>query len=145
MAVIGLNLAPVVVKGVSANEFDRWMALLTALSVGLVAVFARGAIQKLLILVGLMVSYVLYWVLTNVLGLGAPIDFTPVAQAAWVGLPKFTAPAFEARAILLIAPVALVLVAENLGHIKAVDRKSTRLNSSHLEISYAVFCLKKKI
>src|SRR5437899_5575512 len=27
---------------------------------------------------------------------------------------------------------------------KAVDRKSTRLNSSHLGISYAVFCLKKK-
>src|SRR5690349_24151806 len=25
------------------------------------------------------------------------------------------------------------------------DRKSTRLNSSHVEISYAVFCLKKKI
>lgn len=126
VAVIGLNLAPVVVKGVSANEFDRWMALLTALSVGLVAVFARGAIQKLLILVGLMVSYVLYWVLTNVLGLGAPIDFTPVAQATWVGLPKFTAPAFEARAILLIAPVALVLVAENLGHIKAVSAMTGR-------------------
>src|SRR2546426_9389363 len=29
-----------------------------------------------------------------------------------------------------------------LGHIE--DRKSTRLNSSHLVISYAVFCLKKK-
>src|SRR5688500_20019372 len=29
-----------------------------------------------------------------------------------------------------------------LGHV--VDRKSTRLNSSHLVISYAVFCLKKK-
>src|SRR5262245_65282891 len=27
---------------------------------------------------------------------------------------------------------------------QAVDRKSTRLNSSHLGISYAVFCLKKK-
>src|SRR5690349_24252086 len=26
-----------------------------------------------------------------------------------------------------------------------IDRKSTRLNSSHVEISYAVFCLKKKI
>src|SRR5690349_24037673 len=26
----------------------------------------------------------------------------------------------------------------------SVDRKSTRLNSSHVEISYAVFCLKKK-
>src|SRR2546426_9084612 len=30
------------------------------------------------------------------------------------------------------------------GNIGTVDRKSTRLNSSHLVISYAVFCLKKK-
>src|SRR5690349_23859539 len=29
-------------------------------------------------------------------------------------------------------------------HSSAGDRKSTRLNSSHVEISYAVFCLKKK-
>src|SRR5256885_11052431 len=29
-------------------------------------------------------------------------------------------------------------------HDPVVDRKSTRLNSSHLVISYAVFCLKKK-
>src|SRR5256885_11492835 len=29
-------------------------------------------------------------------------------------------------------------------HVADVDRKSTRLNSSHLVISYAVFCLKKK-
>src|SRR6266496_4663293 len=29
-------------------------------------------------------------------------------------------------------------------HYPRVDRKSTRLNSSHVEISYAVFCLKKK-
>src|SRR5437899_10918980 len=32
----------------------------------------------------------------------------------------------------------------NAAAIKARDRKSTRLNSSHLGISYAVFCLKKK-
>src|SRR5690625_7010382 len=30
------------------------------------------------------------------------------------------------------------------GAIRAQDRKSTRLNSSHVAISYAVFCLKKK-
>src|SRR5437762_8261501 len=29
-------------------------------------------------------------------------------------------------------------------HVRALDRKSTRLNSSHRCISYAVFCLKKK-
>src|SRR5690554_7670553 len=32
-----------------------------------------------------------------------------------------------------------------LGLLNALDRKSTRLNSSHVRISYAVFCLKKKI
>src|SRR5690606_40676996 len=32
----------------------------------------------------------------------------------------------------------------NLGKKKKLDRKSTRLNSSHVKISYAVFCLKKK-
>src|SRR5439155_5072697 len=31
-----------------------------------------------------------------------------------------------------------------LGNFKCEDRKSTRLNSSHVAISYAVFCLKKK-
>src|SRR6266496_5558883 len=36
-----------------------------------------------------------------------------------------------------------VYVGTHEGHILA-DRKSTRLNSSHVEISYAVFCLKKK-
>src|SRR5262245_64344886 len=35
-------------------------------------------------------------------------------------------------------------IAHQCAHRYAVDRKSTRLNSSHLGISYAVFCLKKK-
>src|SRR5690349_21976410 len=38
----------------------------------------------------------------------------------------------------------LQLHVTNCGPIRALDRKSTRLNSSHVEISYAVFCLKKK-
>src|SRR3712207_7792007 len=37
-----------------------------------------------------------------------------------------------------------VVVALGEGRFVAVDRKSTRLNSSHANISYAVFCLKKK-
>src|SRR5690349_22219519 len=35
-------------------------------------------------------------------------------------------------------------ITELLNHRRGGDRKSTRLNSSHVEISYAVFCLKKK-
>src|SRR5437899_8783092 len=36
------------------------------------------------------------------------------------------------------------VAANRFGHRVFADRKSTRLNSSHLGISYAVFCLKKK-
>src|SRR5688572_31926602 len=36
-------------------------------------------------------------------------------------------------------------VCANTDRLLALDRKSTRLNSSHSQISYAVFCLKKKI
>src|SRR5438477_8828717 len=36
------------------------------------------------------------------------------------------------------------LVEAGVGRVKGLDRKSTRLNSSHMSISYAVFCLKKK-
>src|SRR5690349_4345777 len=39
---------------------------------------------------------------------------------------------------------AQILMLEDKEFLTAVDRKSTRLNSSHVEISYAVFCLKKK-
>src|SRR3712207_7014131 len=37
------------------------------------------------------------------------------------------------------------VVAEAEAGVRQADRKSTRLNSSHANISYAVFCLKKKI
>jgi xanthine/uracil permease len=53
---IGLNLAPIAVRSVSASAFDGWMAVLTVLCIGLVAVFTRGMIQRLLILVGLIVA-----------------------------------------------------------------------------------------
>src|SRR5690349_24076410 len=42
-----------------------------------------------------------------------------------------------------VVPVRAPGAAASPGH-EAADRKSTRLNSSHVEISYAVFCLKKK-
>src|SRR5437773_8371233 len=40
--------------------------------------------------------------------------------------------------------VQLALAAMALAALCGIDRKSTRLNSSHITISYAVFCLKKK-
>ena len=121
VAVIGLNLAGIPIKNMAPTGFDAWMQAVTFLCVGLVAVRTSGMTQRLLILVGLIAASLIYAVLTNGLGLGKPIDLSGVAAAAWFGAPAFAAPVFEANAMLLIAPVAIILVAENLGHIKAVS------------------------
>lgn len=126
VAVIGLNLAPTAVKSVGSTPFDAWMALITVLCVGLVAVYTRGLLQKLLILAGLAIAYFIYFVLANLLGYGKPIDFATVAAADWIGLPHFHAPVFNIDAILLIVPVVIILVAENLGHVKAVTAMTGR-------------------
>jgi putative pyrimidine permease RutG len=126
VAVIGLNLAGIPIKNMASSNFDSWMQAVTFLSVGLVAVFTRGMVQRLLILVGLILASIVYALLTNGLGLGKPIDFSGIANAAWIGAPAFAAPVFQASAILLIAPVAVILVAENLGHIKAVTAMTGR-------------------
>lgn len=117
---IGLNLAPIAVKSVSGSPFESWMAVITVLCIGVVAVFTRGMIQRLLILVGLIAACLVYALLANVFGLGKPVDFTLIHQAAWFGMPHITSPTFNAQAMMLIAPVAVILVAENLGHLKAV-------------------------
>ncbi|MFN9470728.1 solute carrier family 23 protein [Acidovorax sp.] len=126
VAVIGLNLAGIPIKNMAASNFDSWMQLVTFVSVGLVAVLTRGMVQRLLILVGLIVASIIYAVLTNGMGLGKPIDLSILANAAWVGMPNFAAPVFSGNAMLLIAPVAIILVAENLGHIKAVTAMTGR-------------------
>lgn len=117
---IGLNLAPVAVHSVSASMFDSWTAVMTVVCIGLVAVFTRGMVQRLLILVGLIVAWALYALLTNGFGLGKPVDFSLVTHAPWFGLPSTTSPVFNTQAMFMIAPVAVILIAENLGHIKAV-------------------------
>ncbi|MGE9550521.1 pyrimidine utilization transport protein G [Erwinia amylovora] len=117
---IGLNLAPIAVHGVSGSMFDSWMAVMTVVCIGLVAVFTRGMVQRLLILVGLIVACAIYALLTSGLGLGKPVDLSLIAHAAWFGLPTTTRPLFDSHAMFMMAPVAVILVAENLGHIKAV-------------------------
>ncbi|NNM75213.1 solute carrier family 23 protein [Enterovirga aerilata] len=126
VAAIGLNLAPIAVKGVSGSQTDIWIGLATVVAVGAVAVYAPGMARRLPILIGGAIAYLLHLVLANGLGLAKPIDFSGVAQAAWFGMPRFVAPVFEANAMWLIAPVAVVLVAENLGHVKAIGAMTGR-------------------
>ena len=134
VAAIGLVLAPIAINAASGitpanaagDNFSRWIAILTVVAVALVAVYAPGMWRRLPILVGAAAGYAAYLVFANGLGFGTPIDFTRVGAAAWFGLPNFTSPVFTIEAMSLIAPVAIILVAENLGHIKAIGAMTGR-------------------
>src|SRR3712207_7865871 len=69
---------------------------------------------------------------------------------AWLSAGRRPTPVEAAHALRLPVDIARVAAVTWLGGallvgvVGAVDRKSTRLNSSHANISYAVFCLKKK-
>jgi NCS2 family nucleobase:cation symporter-2 len=108
--VIGLNLA-----GAAKNDFvaGPLLGLITLLSIGFIGAFFKGFIGRISIIGGLIVGYV-------VAALMGDVDFSGVNSAAWVGLPEFTTPTFSTSAIVLFLPVVLVLIAENIGHVKAV-------------------------
>ena len=126
VAVIGLNLADEAILAVKSSASDSWYSLMTVVSIAAIAVFTKGMLRRLLILVGLLAATVLYAVLVNGLGLGIDsgskvLDFSKVVEAAWFGVPNFSTPEFSWSAAALIAPVAIILVAENLGHLRAVS------------------------
>jgi putative pyrimidine permease RutG len=129
VAVIGLNLAPVAIGEATHSQFDTWMAIVTVLAVALVAVYMPGPLRRLPILLGGVIGYLIYLLFANGFGVGgaaAAIKFTNLSNADWFGLPTFTTPTFNTNAMTLIAPVAIILVAENLGHVKAVGAMTGR-------------------
>lgn len=119
-AAIGLNLAPVAVKGTQGTGPHILVALITILAVALASNYGPVALRRVSILFGIAVGYVAVLILGNWLGLLPPVSFAAIASAPWVGMPAFRSPTFDSGAMVLIAPVALILVAENLGHIKAI-------------------------
>src|SRR5206468_11673782 len=66
-------------------------------------------------------------------------DALPIYRGVLVGAPEL----LQAVAVVLLQPRQRIVAGTAL-FVAGVDRKSTRLNSSHDQISYAVFCLKKK-
>ena len=108
--VIGLNLA-----GAAKNDFmqGQRLGLITLLSIGLIGAFFRGFFGRISIFGGLLIGYLAAWIMGDV-------NFDGVKSADWFGLPKFSSPSFSSSAIILFLPVVLVLIAENVGHVKAV-------------------------
>src|ERR1022692_2328343 len=89
----------------------------------------------------------------NVAALCAAIEFgiQPLLFPAPPGTPplapfplRIAFPAMMLGHLTLAGLAELVISSGMVAYLQRTDRKSTRLNSSHLVISYAVFCLKKK-
>lgn len=108
--VIGLNLAPVAIGSASQN----WpIALIVLATVAIVNLYVKGFLRLLPVISGIIVGYVICLITGNV-------NATPVVQAAWIGMPKFTFPVFDAAAIGIIAPAAIASMVEHVGDILAV-------------------------
>ena len=128
---IGFNLAPSAWNNV-VNA--KTTAFITIAAILLVTVLFKGMVGRLSILIGVIVGYiaaaiqdaagVLVQTGTNADGtavMGKQLDFSLVHSAAWIGLPKFTTPQADWTVLGLFLPVVLVLMAENIGHIKSVS------------------------
>jgi uracil-xanthine permease len=121
--VIGLGLSAVAVKmamfpfadpSKGVNLTGLGVAAITLLAAIIYSSFLKGFAKTIPILLGIITGYVI----SIPLGL---VSFDGVAKAAWIGLPTLTFPTFELNAILIIAPVALVVIVEHIGHLLVIN------------------------
>ncbi|MET1029353.1 uracil permease [Domibacillus tundrae] len=120
VAVIGLELVPVAAQmaGIISDGSENWspdrntiiVAMLT-LGITIIGnVMFRGFLKIIPILVGIVAGY-------TIAALFGMVDFTPVREAEMFALPQFYAPEFNWTSIAIIAPAALVVIAEHIGHL----------------------------
>lgn len=122
--IIGLGLAPNAISqiGLGTDTQIEWkgviVALITFLTTAIVMVRGKGFLKIVPFLIGIVVGYIA----SICLGL---VDFTPVAEAAFFSMPNFILPFVNYipnfSAILTIAPIALVTMAEHIGDHTALS------------------------
>lgn len=118
MIVIGVGLSATAVKmalNSSTESFQSVGAAVAAITLFAAVVFSSmgGLYGTIPVLLAIIVGYLV----ACLLGL---VDLAPVVSAAWIGLPPIQTPTFDLGAVALIAPVALVVVIEHIGHLLAV-------------------------
>lgn len=124
VALIGLNLAP------TATENFQTQPLVAGITLGVIVlatVAGRGMISRLSILIGVVVG----WIFAVITGEVDAEAAQAIENAPWVGIPEFHTPEFQLSVVLTTLPVLVVLIAENVGHVKAVSAMTGR-NVDHL-------------
>jgi uracil-xanthine permease len=141
VAIIGFNLAGAAVSDAvntdlaihTGSDWARLMiAAATFLTGALVSIRLRGFLQMVPILLGVIVGCAV----AAVCGMFDPHRIAQVKTAPWIGLPPFQTPAFSWGALLTVAPVFIVLVAENKGHIAAISSYMGRDLNPYLGRAY---------
>ncbi|CAK6714480.1 Uracil permease [Vibrio harveyi] len=123
--VIGLGLAPTAVNMAVGKTGDGAIQLVNGdaaviisavslLTTIALSVFAKGFLKLVPIVGGILAGY-------SVSLFYGVVDFTPVAQAAWLAMPNFTAPEFNINAILFMIPVAIAPAVEHVGDMLAIS------------------------
>jgi uracil permease len=107
---IGLSLASTAVDMAKTDWLIAVVSLLTAVTV---VIFGKKMIKLIPIFIAIIVGYVLSIIMGKV-------DFTPIKEAAWIGLPEFTTPKFSWQAILYMIPVAIAPIIEHVGDMYAI-------------------------
>lgn len=108
--VIGFNLA-----GAAKGNFTKepLLAIITLSSIALISAFSKGFLGRVSIFAGIVIGYLVALIQGDV-------NTDGIKSAAWVAMPTFETPTFKGSTMLLFLPVVLVLIAENVGHVKAV-------------------------
>ncbi|MFM8254766.1 MAG: uracil-xanthine permease family protein [Actinomycetota bacterium] len=107
---IGLNLAGAAKNNLAAGPL---VGIITLAAIGVIAAVSRGFLGRISIFLGIVIGYVAALLMGDVKTDG-------IASAKWIAAPTFMSPTFNANAIILFLPVVLVLIAENVGHVKSV-------------------------
>ena len=110
VALIGFNLAPAAYNNFMISPIT---ALVTFGSIVLIQALFKGMLGRLSILVGVIIGYACAFI-------RGEIVFDKIAEASWIGLPQFMLPSLDFGILPMFLPVVLVLIAENIGHVKSV-------------------------
>lgn len=141
VALIGLNLSSSAVANFFNSDFRLLtrgdalrllVACVTFVTAASVSIYLKGFLRLLPILTGVLAGYAL----SLFFGLVDLASLAAIRNAPWLGLPPFVAPLFSWEAVLVIAPVFVVLVAENKGHIEAISGYMKRDLNPHLGRAY---------
>ena len=118
VALIGLNLASTAKGMWSASP---WTALVTLGAVLLLMVLSKGFLGRIAILAGAIIGGVFAGIRGEWSGAGAIIG-----DAKWFGAPEWHSPTFDGSVLVAFIPVVVVLIAENIGHVKSVAAMTNR-------------------